>query len=195
MSRVDDQLLRGDPATEQTGPGEDVVPAAGSAAPAAGTAAHRVRRALAALLAVAVCAGAGFLGWRMYSDAAIDRAASEALETARTYAVTLTSIEAGGIDQNFSDVLSGATGEFRDMYSRSSSALKQMLVDNDATSTGTVVDAAVRSATADQAVVLLFVDQAITNAASPEPRVDRSRVVMTLDRVDGRWLVSKVDLP
>ncbi|MGP3708901.1 hypothetical protein [Gordonia paraffinivorans] len=42
---------------------------------------------------------------------------------------------------------------------------------------------------------MLFVDQSITNTASPEPRVDRSRVVMTMEKVDGRWLASKVDLP
>lgn len=204
MSSVEDPLLEDDPDTvtaeadrseaDRSDSGNTVVPESDTAAPAAGTAPRRVRRVLAGVLAAAVCAGAGFAGWRMYSDAAVDRAASEAFETASNYAVTLTSIQAGDIDRNFSDVLAGATGEFRDMYSRSSSHLKQMLVDNNATSTGTVVDAAVRSATADEAVVLLFVDQTITNTASPEPRVDRSRVVMTLDKVDGRWLVSRVDL-
>ncbi|WP_420750518.1 hypothetical protein [Rhodococcus sp. O3] len=204
MSSVEYPLLEDDPDTvtaeadrseaDRYGSGNTVVPESDTAAPAAGTAPRRVRPVLAGVLAAAVCAGAGFAGWRMYSDAAVDRAASEALETASNYAVTLTSIQAGDIDRNFSDVLAGATGEFLDMYSRSSSHLKQMLVDNNATSTGTVVDAAVRSATADEAVVLLFVDQTITNTASPEPRVDRSRVVMTLDKVDGRWLVSRVDL-
>lgn len=109
--------------------------------------------------------------------------------------MTLTSIDSGSIDQNFTDVLGGATGEFKDMYSRSSSQLKQMLVDNKATSKGVVIDAGVKSATADRVVVMLFVDQSITNSASPEPRVDRSRVLMTMDKVDGRWLASKVDLP
>ena len=199
MSSVKDPLLEVDPdtvtaAAERSEPGKAVVSEPDTATPAPGTTTHPIRRVLAGVLAAAVCAGAGFAGWRMYSDAAVDRAASEALETARNYAVTLTSIQAGDIDRNFSDVLAGATGEFRDMYSRSSSQLKQMLVDNNASSTGTVVDAAVRSATADEAVVLLFVDQTITNTATPEPRVDRSRVVMTLDNVDGGWLVSRVDL-
>lgn len=80
------------------------------------------------------------------------------------------------------------------MYSRSSSQLEQMLVDNNATRMGTVADAAVRSAADDEVVVLFFVDRTITNAASPKPRVDRSRVVMTLDNVDGRWLVDRADL-
>lgn len=155
----------------------------------------RPRRLVAALLIVVLGAAGGLAGWELYSNHAVAQAEEQAVATAKEYAVTLTSIEAGSIDQNFTDVLDGATGQFKDMYSRSSSQLKQMLVENKATSKGVVVDAGVKSATADQVVVMLFVDQSITNTASPEPRVDRSRVVMTMDKVDGRWLASKVDLP
>ena len=42
--------------------------------------------------------------------------------------------------------------------------------------------------------MVLFVDQWITNVASPQPRLDRSRVAMTMELVDGRWLASKVEL-
>ncbi|GAC01412.1 hypothetical protein GONAM_25_00740 [Gordonia namibiensis NBRC 108229] len=155
----------------------------------------RPRRVVAILAAVALLAGGGYAGWKLYENHAVEQAELQAVATAKEYAVTLTSIDSGSIDQNFTDVLGGATGEFKDMYSRSSSQLKQMLVDNKATSEGVVIDAGVKSATADRVVVMLFVDQSITNSASPEPRVDRSRVLMTMDKVDGRWLASKVDLP
>lgn len=42
---------------------------------------------------------------------------------------------------------------------------------------------------------MLFVDQSLSNAAAPEPQLDRSRVKMTMEQVDGRWLASKVELP
>jgi Mce-associated membrane protein len=42
--------------------------------------------------------------------------------------------------------------------------------------------------------VVVFVDQSITNATLPQPRVDRNRVIMTLVPRDGRWLVSKLEL-
>ncbi len=155
----------------------------------------RPRRIVAVLAIVALCAAGGYGGWKLYENHAIDQAEQQAVATAKDYAVTLTSIDSGSIDQNFTDVLGGATGEFKDMYSRSSNQLKQMLVDNKATSKGVVIDAGVKSATTDRVVVMLFVDQSITNSASPEPRVDRSRVLMTMEKVDGRWLASKVDLP
>jgi Mce-associated membrane protein len=81
------------------------------------------------------------------------------------------------------------------MYSQSSAQLRQLLVDNKATAHGVVVDSAVKSATANQVVVLLFVDQTVANKAAPDPRIDRSRVKMTMDKVDGAWRASKVELP
>ncbi|ATD72278.1 MULTISPECIES: hypothetical protein [Gordonia] len=155
----------------------------------------RPRRVVAVLAILALLAGGGYAGWKLYENHAVDHAEQQAVATAKDYAVTLTSIDSGSIDQNFTEVLGGATGEFKDMYSRSSNQLKQMLVDNKATSKGVVIDAGVKSATTDRVVVMLFVDQSITNTASPEPRVDRSRVLMTMDKIDGRWLASKVDLP
>ena len=44
-------------------------------------------------------------------------------------------------------------------------------------------------------VVLLFVDQSVQNASVPDPRIDRSRIKMTMDYVDGRWRASQVELP
>jgi len=44
-------------------------------------------------------------------------------------------------------------------------------------------------------LVLLFVDQAVSNMNTPDPRIDRSRMKMTMEYVDGRWRASKVELP
>jgi Mce-associated membrane protein len=53
----------------------------------------------------------------------------------------------------------------------------------------------VQSVSKDRAVVLLFVDQSVANTKLPDPRIDRSRMKMTLEKVDGRWRASKVELP
>jgi Mce-associated membrane protein len=126
--------------------------------------------------------------------AATDRASAQALATARAYAVTVTSYDYQHLDQNFNDVLDGATGEFKDQYSGASATLKQLIVSAQATAKGTVRDAGVASATRDQVQVVAFVDQSITNAANPAPRQDRNRVTMTLVKIDGRWLVTKLEL-
>lgn len=150
------------------------------------------------LLAVVVIAATGVaavLGWQLRNERAVDRAASEASEVAREYAVTLTSVSADDLDADFAAVLDGATGEFKEMYAQSSEQLEQLLIDNQARAEGTVIEAGVKSATTTTVEVLLFIDQSVTNALVPEPRLDRSRVVMTMELVDGRWLASKVDLP
>jgi Mce-associated membrane protein len=48
-------------------------------------------------------------------------------------------------------------------------------------------------ASANRVVVLLFVNQTTTSTRLDGPKVDLNRVRMTLDRVDGTWLVSDVD--
>ena len=160
-----------------------------------GATVRRFALPVVAALAVAALAAAGILGWQLKQQHDIDAASAAAVDAARAYGVTLTSIDTNALDQDFAAVLDGATGEFKDMYSRASGQLRQLLVDNKATGEGTVLDAAVKSASTTKVEVLLFIDQTVTNAAVPDPRVDRSRVAMTMELVDGRWLASRVYLP
>jgi Mce-associated membrane protein len=153
-----------------------------------------LRRAAIAAIAIVV-AVAGWEGWLLYQQHQKDVAAEQALDAATKYAVILTSIDTNALDQNFTEVLNGSTGEFKDMYAKSSTQLRQLLVDNKAAAHGVVIDAAVKSATTDKVEVLLFVDQSVSNLAVPDPRIDRSRIKMTMENVDGRWLASKVELP
>jgi len=146
-----------------------------------------------------VCGGllvaTGILGWQVWQQHQVKQASIEAQRAAVSYAQILTSIDSNKVDENFKDVLDGATGEFKDMYSQSSVELRQLLIENKATAHGVVVDSAVQEASKNKAIVLLFVDQSVTNTKLPDPRIDRSRMKMTLDKVDGRWRASKVELP
>ena len=153
-------------------------------------------RVIAAIVAfVGLLTGTGVLGWQVWQARQIDHAGQEAQRTAVSYAQVLTSIDSNNVDQNFKEVLDGATGEFKDMYSQSSVELRQLLIENKATAHGVVIDSAVQSVSKDRAVVLLFVDQAVANTKLPDPRIDRSRMKMTLEKVEGRWRASKVELP
>ena len=153
-------------------------------------------RVIAAIVAfVGLLTGTGVLGWQVWQSRQIDHAGQEAQRTAVSYAQVLTSIDSNNVDQNFKEVLDGATGEFKDMYSQSSVELRQLLIENKATAHGVVIDSAVQSVSKDRAVVLLFVDQAVANTKLPDPRIDRSRMKMTLEKADGRWRASKVELP
>jgi Mce-associated membrane protein len=155
---------------------------------------RRVLAGMAAVVLVAALGTSAFLGWKLKERDDAAAAGRAALAAAQRYAVTLTSVDANNIDQNFTQVLDGATGEFKDMYSQSASQLRQVLIDNKAVSRGTVVDAAIKSATTTKVEVVLFIDQSISNVVNPDPRIDRSRVAMTMELIDNRWLASKVDI-
>lgn len=158
---------------------------------------RRFRRAPTALAAVVMVATTGmsmFLGWRVKELTDIASAGRTALEAAQAYAVTLTNLDTADIDKNYRQALDGATGEFKGQYSQGSAHLRQILIDNKAMGTGVVVAAAVKSATKTKVDVLLFVDQSITNAVNPVPRIDRNRVEMTMEFVDSRWLASRVEI-
>ena len=150
--------------------------------------------AVAILIFVAALGSSGYFGWQYKQQKDIDSASRAALSSAKRFAVTLTSIDTNSVDQNFTQVVDGSTGEFKDIYSQSANQLRQVLIDNKAMSKGTIIDSAVKSASKTKVDVVLFVDQWITNVASPQPRLDRSRVAMTMELVDGRWLASKVEL-
>lgn len=153
-----------------------------------------LRRSILPLLLVASLAVSGFLGWRQWQDHRVKLAGEQAQQAAISYAQVLTSIDSNKVDENFRQVLDGATGEFKDMYTQSSVKLRQLLIDNKATAHGVVVDSAIQSESMNKVVVLVFIDQTVTNTAAPDPRIDRSRIKMTMEKVDGRWRASKVQL-
>ncbi|QQW36733.1 tetratricopeptide repeat protein [Mycobacterium marinum] len=153
-----------------------------------------LRRGAMPLLLAGALALSAFLGWQQWQQHQVKLAGQQARQAAVAYAQVLTSIDSNNVDQNFRQVLDGATGEFKDMYTQSSVQLRQLLIDNKASAHGVVVDSAVASETVNKVVVLVFVDQTVTNMAVPDPRIDRSRIKMTMEKVDGRWLASKVQL-
>lgn len=138
---------------------------------------------------------AGGFGWQLWQQHRIAAAAAAGQQAAVDYARVLTSIDSNKVDDDFAAVLNGATGDFKDTYTKASVELRQLLIDNKASAQGVVVGSAVQSESTDKVVVLLMVDQTVTNTTRPDPRVDRSRMKMTMQRVDGRWLASKVELP
>lgn len=148
-----------------------------------------------AALLVAALATSAVLAVKLSEQRAIDNAGQQALAAAQQYALILTSVDGAKLDENFAAVLDGATGEFKKMYSESSNQLKQVLIDNQAKAEGEVIAAGIKSATKDKVEIMLFLDQAVSNKLNPEPRLDRNRIIITMDKVDGRWLASDVVLP
>ncbi len=180
---------------EAEAPEAEVAEAEVAAAASKARRTFNIRQIAVALVIAGLLAATGVLGWMVFQQRQLNEARDEAQRAAVSYAQVLTSIDSAKVDDNFKQVLDGATGEFKDMYSQSSVELRQLLVENKATAHGVVIESAVQSASKDKAVVLLFVDQSVSNTKLPDPRIDRSRMKMTMEKVDGQWRASKVELP
>jgi Mce-associated membrane protein len=175
-------------------PAETVPPPVSHAAPAA-------RRRLAGLarpvpmLALALVASlllSAFLLLRGSGDDEAER--TELLSVAETYALNLSSYDYAKLDEDFARVIDTATGEFKDQYQVAKESLREAIVKFKGKATGAVLARAVLSLDGDHAEVILFVDQTVTNASTPQPRIDRLRMRMGLEKQSGRWLINKLDL-
>lgn len=152
-------------------------------------------RWVAAAALVLLAGATTFLGQQVFQQHQKDVAAAQALAAAEHYAVTLTSVDSNTLDKHVAAVLDGSTGEFNATYARTIGGQhRQHVVNNQVTTHGKVVESAVKSATANTVQVLLMVDQSVSSLATAEPQIDHSRIKMTMQKVDGRWLVSKVEL-
>ena len=156
---------------------------------------YAIRRSLCWVTAVVIIALSGAAGpaWALvYAQHQRDAEAAEALAAARGYAVMLTTTDQNSIDKNFADVLGGATGEFKDAYSKAAATMRKMLIDNKVSTTGVVEDAAVKDVRGDDVDVLLSVKQDVFSAGVKEKRTDYVSVSMTMRKVGDRWLAAEV---
>ncbi|MGX9216495.1 hypothetical protein ACWWSA_23375 [Mycobacteroides abscessus subsp. abscessus] len=148
----------------------------------------------AAIVAIAIVALAAIIG-RLYEEQRIEEQSSrEVLAAAQEFANVMINVDSAKLDESSNKTLERSTGDFKQKYSESSTTLRQVMIENKAKATGVVVDSAVKSAAPDKVEVLLFIDQAVSNVAIPDARMDRSRVQITMQKVDGRWLASDVEL-
>ncbi|MFG2057558.1 hypothetical protein ACGFI9_26410 [Micromonospora sp. NPDC048930] len=154
-------------------------------------------RALVALLVVllaAALAGAGVYGHRWYVDRATDQAHREAVAAARQAAVNFVSVSAASVDRDLQRVTAGATGDFKDEFTRGQAQVRAAVVENKVQSQGSVLRAGLVSGDRRHAVVLVAVDATVKNAKAPDGRPSHYRIQLDLVRDDdsGEWLVSKL---
>lgn len=117
-----------------------------------------------------------------------------ATAAARTAVETMLSYDYKTFDQHTAQVDTLLTGAFRTEFDNGTrQSVKPLAVANQAVVQARASEVGVLSASDDTVRVLAFVNQATTSAKLDRPQVDQNRVVLTMSRVDGRWLVSKVE--
>jgi Mce-associated membrane protein len=126
----------------------------------------------------------------------LDSARASVLTAAKRYAIDFTTYDYKNLDAGFKRTEAELTGDFKDQYVSTTAALKQTIIKYKAKATSVLQAMAAQSLTPNDAVIIAFVDQTITNATSTTPQVDRVRMQMTLHRSgSGRWLISNLQLP
>jgi Mce-associated membrane protein len=150
-------------------------------------------RGLVLVLAVAVAA-AGLLGRQWYDGRQLDAARQQALAAARQEVTDFVSISSSTVDSDLKRISDGATGDFRDEFTRDMPQVRAAVVENKVDSKGTVLRAAVVSADRRSAVVLVAVDATVHNTNAPDGRLSHYRIQLSLvhDGGSGRWLVSEL---
>ncbi|MEU2613685.1 hypothetical protein ABZ570_19165 [Micromonospora sp. NPDC007271] len=200
-----DQTVVGDPAEVEDLPEPKPAGAKGSTGAggkdgrptAAGPGPAGRGRALAALLVVllaAALAGAGVYGHRWYVDRATEQARREAVAAARQAAVNFVSVSAASVDRDLQRITAGATGDFKDEFTRGQGQVRALVVENKVQSQGTVLRAGLVSGDRRHAVVLVAVDATVKNVKAPDGRPSHYRIQLDLvrDKDSGDWLVSKL---
>lgn len=144
-------------------------------------------------LALVLALGAGYLKWSAGAADGLAQARAESVRAAREDAVALLSYHADTVDKDLAAARERLTGEFKDAYAE---LTRQVVVpgakEKHISSIAKVNAAASVSATENHAVALVYVDQTVTIGAGA-PTDTQPVVRMTLDKVNGRWLVSRFD--
>ena len=154
---------------------------------------------VSSLLVLLLVASTAYLGFRVVGRNRAETARAEQVAAGQQYALALTSYDFKSLEGNFRAVTENSTDRFGRQYKEVSDSLTKLIEQYQATSKGNVVEAGVVSSDDEKAVLSLFVDQSVTNTNSPQPRVDRNRMKMTLVHAsdgngDDRWLLDDVQL-
>jgi Mce-associated membrane protein len=148
-----------------------------------------------AALVVIVCAltAAGIQGWQWDRQRQLETARQQALAAARQTTVNFVTISAANVDRDLQRVADGATGDFKDEFTRSMPQVRAAVVENKVDSQGTVLRAAVVSADRSSAVILVAVDATVRNVNAPDGQLAHYRIRVNLAMVGNAWLVSTLE--
>ena len=157
-------------------------------------AAGRLRAVVLTLLAVVLAAAAASLFWDSAGRRGAARAGDDAAQAARDSIVAILSYQPSTAQQSLEAAARDRlTGKFLDDYTQLiKTVVLPEAVGKRITATAEVPAAAVVSADAHSVVVLAYIDQ-IMAVGSAAPTRTNSAVRVTMDNLDGRWLISGFD--
>ncbi|MDX6199852.1 MAG: Mce-associated rane protein [Actinomycetota bacterium] len=147
-----------------------------------------------ALTALLMAIANGFVWYRVHQNSAAETARRAGLEASRDAARVLFSYDYRQLDKDFSAGKALTTGKFAKEYAKTTAdVVTDIAKEKKAVVKAEVVTAGVVRATPDVVVTIVYVNQVTTSSLQAAPKVDLSRVRMTMTKVGSHWRVSQVD--
>lgn len=155
---------------------------------------------LTTAIALALPVLAALALWVWQSDAADEAGSSRADDAAAVRAATervlvWASVDYREVDQYVDDVRAGSTGAFLTQFDESEEPLRQLLRQNRSVQVPVVPDdgAGLLERDGDEATVLVALDATVTNKATKTPQPREYRLQVTVQKVNGTWLMSGLE--
>ena len=175
---------------EKTGRREAVKRFAGSLARRVQSRLGRGRWVVLVVSAVSLVAALAYFMYRpdQQTDAAT---AKSAIAAASDGTVAVYSYASNTVDHDIASAKSHLTGDFLAQYEREASKSVAAVAKQKAMKTSAaVVGAAVSRIRPDSADVLIFLDQTTEAVGAPGPSMSVGSLLVSLSKVDGKWLIS-----
>ena len=123
-----------------------------------------------------------------------DQAANQAIRAASDGAVAVLSYSSQSLDRDFAEAKTHLTGGFLDYYTTfTRDVVAPTVRDKHLTQKAVAIRAAAIELHPQSAVVLVFLNETTTSPDKKEPLKTPTSVRVTLEKVDGTWLVSQLD--
>ncbi|MBU3061143.1 hypothetical protein KO481_06355 [Nocardia sp. NEAU-G5] len=153
-----------------------------------------IAAAVAAVSALVLIGSGGFLVYHQHQVSALQERRAAYVQTAKQVVLNLTDISGDTAPQDIDRVLAVASGDLKAEYTQRKDAYAQVIQQAKVKATGEVIEAAIESEDAHNAVVLVAAKQTLTNAGSPDPQQRYYRFRITVARDDsGQMTGSKVE--
>ena len=144
---------------------------------------------LAAVTAVAVAASA-WLWFAVPSDASVEESARAARSAAERAIVPILSYNALHLEEDKKAAQAYMTSDYREKsYDKMFAVIEQNAPGTKTIVRTDVIRSGIVRSGADRVQVLLFLDRPTTNKQTTEPIVYHDQATVTMQRVDGEWLV------
>ncbi|MFC9661048.1 h domain protein [Nocardia sp. NPDC127606] len=155
----------------------------------------RIKIVFGALAAAGVIAAIvlGVSGYQLWQQDKTEQARTDAMSTASRTVSAMFTYEPATVDTELPRAADNLTESFRAEYLKLiQQAIAPGAKEKQLTVKATTQAEGVVSADPEKAVVLLYLNQLTTSKDSPEGTTSGSRVRVSLDKADNRWLVSQV---